>query len=94
MVMPCNRLPLFTCSSNDTYLHKSIMTFCCSFPVMIENAEDEDRQKYRMRQLERRSTSWKQNLSRQVRVIAFFLLLFVVVVGFFSEISICFAIHI
>ena len=72
MVMTCNRLPLFTCSSNDTYLHKSIMTFCCSFPVMIENAEDEDRQKYRMRQLERRSTSWKQNLSRQVRVIAFF----------------------
>ena len=52
--MTCSRLSVFTSSGNDKYLHKVIMTFCCSFPVEIQNAEDEDRQKYRMRQLERR----------------------------------------
>ena len=50
MVMTWSRLSVFAGSSNDTYLHKSIMTFCCSFPVEIQNAEDEDRQKHRMRQ--------------------------------------------
>ena len=64
--MTCSRLLVFTSSGNAKYLKNVIMTFCCSFPVMIQNAEDEDRQKYRMRQLERRSTSWKQSLRHQV----------------------------
>ena len=62
----CSRLSVFTSSGNAKYLHKVIMKFCSSFPVEIQHAEDDDRQKYRMRQLERRSTSWKQNLSHLV----------------------------